>query len=150
MLGADVTDLPFLFDDPASLWDDPGDPITLAIRAESLEILALGDVSTEEAFRLGLYDLLLERGLSALEEETDASRIIAGLISAVSARYAPLRYRFYEQDASLRARKLAGGARDTNASAMKNWLVPNLKRDIAAYRARIASLRSAIDEHTRG
>ncbi|MHB8512449.1 MAG: hypothetical protein ACYDCC_09725 [Actinomycetota bacterium] len=138
---------PFPFDDLAALFDPAADCFevtTVKLRGEEYDLLADNDVSPDEAFRLGLYDLLCDTMLRPMGDASTRYQVLHELLSTVSSLYAPLRFRFYEQNQGTQATSLAGSARDASLASLRQWVVPRLERDIAAYEARIVALNAAL------
>lgn len=144
---------PFPFEDLHDVFDADGtaEMRTIPMRYELFDLLQTEQVSPEEAFRLGIYWFLCDAMLDRLakdgtgEEERYAA--LWSLVSEVSSRYAPLRYSFYEQHQSLRARQLAGHARDAHHHGLKDWVKPRIEKDIESYTRRIEALRLVLDHH---
>lgn len=124
----------------------PADIISITVP----DALALPEEPAERRFLLyvGLYDLLAEALLHAARTDAEREQFLTQASTAAMAAEPVLRFARYERSTRAENLEMISRMRGKEIRMTDRWLIPRLERDIAAYRARIAALSTAIEERT--
>jgi hypothetical protein len=93
---------------------------------------------------VGLFDLLAEAAEGTGPEEAAAR--LDTLLSRVEAVEPTVRFWLFEQSGRAEEYELLARMRGRDVAMMREWLLPRLRRDIEAYRARVQALRQVLGE----
>jgi hypothetical protein len=96
----------------------------------------------------GLFELLAERAVAEAgsEGEAEAADVIGKALSSVNGIEPTLRYWLFEKGSTAERQELVGRMRGREVAMHRDWMIPRLRQDIEAYRARIAALRAVLEE----
>jgi hypothetical protein len=94
---------------------------------------------------VGLLDALVEGALADLPGAA-ARRATAEAIGRVEALAAVMRFELHGLRERLRQDELAARMREREIAMTEGWLLPRLRRDVAAYEARLEALLAALRE----
>jgi len=91
---------------------------------------------------VGLVDLLADA--SVPNDPEAAVRALSEWLSAVRSTEPTLRFALFERSSLTESRELVARMRGRDIALTSEWMLPRLRQDIEAYRARIAALRAAL------
>lgn len=116
----------------------------------SLRLLPAQGLADDESTRrfqayLGLYDVLAEALLDARPSPGLAADELSRHLQRVEAVEGPMHFAAYEKAELSGRQELMARMRGKEIAVTKEWMVPRLRSDIAAYRARIDALRGALE-----
>lgn len=90
---------------------------------------------------VGLFDLLAEASLGSPGSDAEREDLLSRCLAAARSAEPVLRFARYERSTSVEALERTARMRGRDIEMGEDWLIPRLEADIAAYRARIDSLR---------
>jgi hypothetical protein len=121
------------------------------VSSDELLVDVPGTVSDEEDERralfllyVGLFDLLAGKELDALDDPRRAAELLARVAADVRAAEPPVRFARHERGRMTDRRELLARMRGREVAVTNAWLIPRLRSDIDAYRARIGALQRAL------
>jgi hypothetical protein len=118
----------------------------LSVSGQEIAV-AVPDGTADPATMLvvGLYDLLVERSLTACADEADRERLLRTALSDVSAVEPVLSYALAERSRETERLERAARMRGRQNLFTSRWLVPRLEEEISLYRSRIRALQEALE-----
>ena len=97
---------------------------------------------------VGLFDMLAEAAEENGRSDEERFTMIDAALSAVEGTEPTLRYWLYEKGTKAERQELVARMRGKEVAMTREWMLPRLREDIEAYRARITALRQALEAAT--
>jgi len=94
---------------------------------------------------VGLFDMLTDAVADGHSEPGERRDVLERLYRTVQAAEGPLRFALFDEGGRAEQRELISRMRGKDIAMTREWMIPRLHRDIAAYRARIEALRAALE-----
>lgn len=95
--------------------------------------------------RIGLYDLLAERGLASCTDDDDRERLLRSALGELLAAEPALRFALSERSRKTEELERAARMRGRQNTFTGEWLMPRLEQEIDLYEARVRALELAIE-----
>ena len=123
------------------------------VAADEIEV-PVPDPQPEEGaevlqLRVGLYDLLVERGLASCVTDDDREQLLRTALGELLAAEPALRFALAERSRRTEGLERAARMRGRQNVLTGEWLLPRLEVEIDLYEARIRALERAIEEARR-
>lgn len=93
----------------------------------------------------GLFHLVAEAVTADMASNDERAARIRGALSAVESIVVVAHFALFERTGLAERQELAARMQGREVAMTRSWLVPRLKDDIAAYRARIEALQRALE-----
>jgi hypothetical protein len=119
------------------------------VAADEVEV-PIPDLQPEEGaadvfqLRIGLYDLLVERGLASCMDDAERERFLRTALGELLAAEPALRFALSERSRKSEELERAARMRGRQNALTGEWLIPRLEQEIVLYVGRVRALDRTI------
>jgi hypothetical protein len=96
----------------------------------------------------GLFALLNDALALASDSDAELEQRLSGLLAKVKSVEPTLRFDLFEKRTDVERTEMVARMRGRDIAVTEEWMIPRLREDILAYRARIQALEAALQRRS--
>ena len=133
------------FEGDLDFWHSSGETVSVATPAGT-EMMDPDRIRFE--LNAGLFALLTDALALTTDSDAELEQRLRGLLAKVESVEPTLRFDLFEKRTDVERTEMVARMRGRDIAVTQEWMIPRLREDILAYRARIQALEAALQRRS--